>query len=171
MCIRDRGYAIASAGLAAMVLFGSYVEDLQAFVGHKVSFDLMDHRVVIGMFIGGLLPFLFTSFCMSAVGNAAGAVEMCIRDSDDSAVQGISISVACWLPRLARKPHDPVFSGHGRAAESVGGRRPQLYGAVFLYGGHPGSENACHQARGTVGGGLTALFKPGMDESLSLIHI
>jgi K(+)-stimulated pyrophosphate-energized sodium pump len=74
-----KGYAIASAGLAAMVLFGSYVEDLQAFVGHKVYFDLMNHKVVIGMFVGGLLPFLFTSFCMSAVGSAAGAVVLEVR--------------------------------------------------------------------------------------------
>lgn len=74
-----KGYAIASAGLAAMVLFGSYVEDLQAFVGHKVTFDLMNHKVVIGMFIGGLLPFIFTAYCMSAVGTAAGAVVLEVR--------------------------------------------------------------------------------------------
>ncbi|MFO1486268.1 MAG: sodium-translocating pyrophosphatase [Verrucomicrobiaceae bacterium] len=74
-----KGYAIASAGLAAMVLFGSYVEDLQAFVGHKVSFDLMNPKVVIGMFIGGLLPFVFTAYCMSAVGSAAGAVVLEVR--------------------------------------------------------------------------------------------
>ena len=74
-----KGYAIASAGLAAMVLFGSYVEELQAYVGHAVSFDLMNPKVIIGMFLGGLLPFIFTAYCMSAVGNAAGAVVREVR--------------------------------------------------------------------------------------------
>ncbi|MCX6840117.1 MAG: sodium-translocating pyrophosphatase [Verrucomicrobia bacterium] len=79
-----KGYAIASAGLAAMVLFGSYVEDLKAFltvngVVPDIRFDLTIHEVIIGMFIGGLLPFLFTAFCMSAVGSAAGAVVIEVR--------------------------------------------------------------------------------------------
>ncbi len=75
-----KGYAIASAGLAAMVLFGSYVEDLKAVMHlDKIAFDLTNPMVIIGMFIGGLLPYLFTAFSMDAVGNAAGAVVREVR--------------------------------------------------------------------------------------------
>jgi len=80
-----KGYAIASAGLAALVLFGSYVEELQeAFTKHGVvnfgfEFSLRDPNVIIGLFIGGLLPFVFTAFSMDAVGKAAGAVVMEVR--------------------------------------------------------------------------------------------
>src|SRR5260370_62298 len=71
-----KGYAIASAGLAALVLFGSYVEEFRgAYVAYaEFHFSLTEPKVIIGLFLGGFLPFLFTRFSMDAVGKAAGAV-------------------------------------------------------------------------------------------------
>ena len=76
-----KGYAIASAGLAALVLFGSYVEELKAHIGqtYNFQFSLTEPKVIIGLFIGGLLPFIFTAFSMDAVGKAAGAVVREVR--------------------------------------------------------------------------------------------
>jgi len=79
-----KGYAIASAGLAALVLFGSYAEELHAHFAsngrpYSFQFSLTEPKVIIGLFIGGLLPFIFTAFSMDAVGKAAGAVVREVR--------------------------------------------------------------------------------------------
>src|SRR5215510_8914992 len=76
-----KGYAIASAGLAALVLFGSYVEELKAHntAFAQFTFSLTEPKVVIGLFLGGLPLFIFTAFSMDAVGKAAGAVVREVR--------------------------------------------------------------------------------------------